>query len=118
MIDFTIKGEIPSLKNVLRFTRNGRPYHQDDTVKDYKEAFDLLCPKSAKKLLTGPVEVILHIYKKDNRKDAVNLTAIIYDCLQSSGVIKNDRQIVRWYGFSEIDKSNPRVRIEVNEIKE
>jgi len=106
MIDFVIEGDIPCLKNSIRVGKGGRFYHQDNAVKHYKEAFALLCPRSAKKCLTDPVEVILHIYKKDNRKDAVNLQGIIYDCLQSAGVIKNDRQIVDWHCYSSIDKKN------------
>jgi len=118
MIDFVIEGAIPCLKNSIRVGKGGRFYHKDNAVHDYKEAFALLCPKSAKKGLTGPVEVILHIYKQNNRLDAVNLQSIIYDSLEFAGVIKNDRLVTDWHCYSEIDRTNPRVRIEVNELEE
>jgi len=116
LIEFTIPSEPPSLKNLLRFNgRTGRTYHADDAVRTYKELFALLCPKQFKQNIEKPVCVSLHIYKKDNRKDATNISDTIWDCLQYCGVIKNDRLIEEWHCFSFIDKKNPRVVVKVEE---
>lgn len=112
---FIIPGDIPSLKNDLKFAR-GRCYHSAEVV-NYKKMFCLLCPRVCKQLIDKPVCVTLHIYKKDNRKDGCNLSGIIHDCLQISGVIKNDRLIVERHEYDYIDKKNPRCEIFIQEIE-
>ena len=118
-IEFTVKGDIPSLKNSLQVGRGGRFFHKNDKVRQYKNAFWAQTPsKYRTKGTAHPLIVELRLYKKDNRKDGCNLGAIVYDSLQSSGVIKNDRQIIERHEYDAIDKNNPRVKVSIWEIRD
>lgn len=113
-IEFIVIGEIPSLKNVLRVGRAGQFYHADNAVKIYKANFNLQLPREYRNMkITEPVRVELVIYQKDKRKDPTNACCTIYDCLQHSQVIINDRQIVEWSGRAELDRKSSRVEVKV-----
>jgi Holliday junction resolvase RusA-like endonuclease len=115
MIEWTVAGDIPSLKNTLRCA-NGRFYHADDQVRAYKELFALLTPRRFKRSIAVPVGVTLYIYKKDNRKDGQNMAAMVYDALEYAGVIKNDRLCTDRHEIDRLDKKNPRVEIMLWEL--
>lgn len=120
MIEFTIMGEIPSLKNTLTVSyKDGkrRFYHTNNNVLVYKNSFSLLCPNKHKLNIDKPVAVELKIYKKDNRKDGCNLSDMVYDALQFARVIKNDRLVVERHEFDFIDKERPRVEIKIKEVE-
>lgn len=108
-----VKGDIPSLKNVLRVGRGGQFYHKDDQVKNYKASFYLQTP-ARYRLMVKPTQVILTINQKDRRKDGHNQEATVFDCLQHTKVIKNDRDITSWACLSRVDKNNPGVLIEIS----
>ena len=117
-IEFTIKGEIPSMKNTLRVGRGGHVYHADNAVKEYKNAFWLQLPSRFRLMvLTGSVKVSIEVYQKDHRKDAHNAQDLVFDCLQHCGLIGNDRQIEAWEGRKFIDKNNPRVVVKVEAMQ-
>ncbi len=54
-----MQGEVPSLKNTLRFTRNGKPYHENDEVNTYKTWFASKVPKEFKQKIDTPVSFYL-----------------------------------------------------------
>lgn len=113
-IKFIITGDIPSLKNVLRVGRAGQFYHQNDYVKTYKRLFLSQVPLTFRQMkIKGPVRVELVIYQKDRRKDSHNQMATVFDALEDSQVIVNDRQIVEWSGRAELDRKSPRVEVKV-----
>ena len=117
VIEFTVEGEIPSMKNTLRFSRAGHPYHADNAVKEYKEAFWLQLPNSFRLIkIEGPVRVDLQVCQKDHKKDAHNAQDLVFDCLQHCGLIGNDRHIVEWSGKSFIDKQKPRVWVRIEKL--
>ncbi|KAF0134053.1 MAG: hypothetical protein FD145_907 [Candidatus Saganbacteria bacterium] len=113
MIEFTVNGDIPSIKNTLRVGKGGVFFHRGDGVRKYKKLFLAQCPVWAKQNLAGKLAVELKIYKKDNRKDGCNLSGTVYDALQFSGVIKNDRSLVERHEFDYIDKGNPRLEVKL-----
>ena len=62
-------------------------------------------------------------YCKDQKKDPDNIAAavkFIWDGLKESGMIPNDgwKQNGGWENHFEVDKHNPRVEIEIRNIKE
>ena len=121
IIEFIVFGEIPSLKNTLRarINRGGRPifFHKDNEVINYKQNFiSQIYPKYSLNL-TEKLAVELKIYKPNNRKDGCNLSDMVYDAMQFSGVIKNDRNIIERHEFDFIDKLKPRVEVKVWEVK-
>ena len=109
----TIKGEVPSLKNSIRVS--GRRVYETSDIRTYKAAFNIQIPFKKRANISVPVHVSIMLYKKDHRKDAVNQTAIIFDCLQHSGVIKNDRLVESWDVESDIDKEDPRAELKIKE---
>jgi Holliday junction resolvase RusA-like endonuclease len=115
MIKFEVKGEIPSQKNVLRFAR-GRAFYANDEIKRYKAAFARQVPVKFKREIGGLVRVSVMLYLKDMRKDAHNCLSVIFDSLEFAKIIKNDRQVIGGIWGSLIDKGNPRVVIQVDEL--
>lgn len=116
-IHFTIPGVVPSLKNQKRI--GNRRMFDDDQVKAYKRDFPLLCPSRFRKLNLGSSErflqVTVMIYHDNWKRDAD--AEIIFDCLQTAGVISNDRWIrVKHISAKMIDPQNPRAVIWVEEI--
>lgn len=109
ILTLKIIGEVPSLKNSVRIS-NRRVYETSD-IRLYKAAFNLQVPKALRQNISDDLHVSILLFKKDRRKDAVNQTAILFDCLQHTGVIKNDRQIVSWNVQSFIDPKDPRAEI-------
>ena len=65
--------------------------------------------------VTGPVEVTVLYWLKDNRRpDLNNLLAATADILEKAGVIVNDREIVSWDGSRVMGKSpDPRAEITI-----
>ena len=62
---------------------------------------------------SGPVEVTVHYWLKDNRRpDLNNLMAATADILEKAGIIRNDRDIISWDG-SRIMGSSPNPRAEI-----
>jgi Holliday junction resolvase RusA-like endonuclease len=53
-----------------------------------------------------PVSLIAHVYYRDMRPDLD--IALLQDCLQAAGIIKNDRQVVEIHAYRHLDKLNPR----------
>jgi len=115
-LTWEVLGEIPSAKNELRFSSSGRPYHKDNAVREYKQSFAMQTPAKYKLNIACPVMVFTTIFQKDRRRDAHNATAVIYDALETAGVIYNDRLIVKWGGTAKIDKKNPRVLISLLKV--
>ena len=110
--NFTIFGIIQSLKNDMQFNRKtGSVYHKKDGVRKYKQDFAYQVPAEYKLNIDKPVRVSLNIFKRDNRKDGCNLSGCVYDALQYSGVIKNDRKIVERHEYDFVSKECPRCEI-------
>jgi len=112
-----VSGDIPSIKNTLRRAKSGHFYHVNDSVAVYKRIFDLQTPKRFKVGIDGYVSVKVTLVRANKRKDPLNCIDTVADCLENSGVIKNDRQIVCWeISAKEVNAKDPYVIIEVEEI--
>lgn len=74
--------------------------------------------------LHNPVKIHYMFYEGDVRRDFSNVgsfaTKVIEDALQQCGVLKNDNQAwVKGYSHDfDIDKNNPRIEVEIEEIGE
>lgn len=64
--------------------------------------------------ITNEIKFIATIYYPSHRQDADE--SLLMDCLQKSGIIKNDRQIKQKMIDIKIDKSNPRCEITLGGI--
>lgn len=79
---------------------------------EYVERFKRLMPRLAKPF-EGPVVFKCDVYYADRRRDLD--VALIQDCLQVHGIIKNDRQVVEIHARRFLDKANPRTVFQLNQ---
>ena len=108
---FQIFGEPCSKANsrIMIFRKNRKPCNiKNKASHDYVNSF--LAQVQAMRLGAfgnGSEDVILHcwIYYKNYRKDLDE--SLIMDCLQKSGILKNDRQIKEKHIYHGINKLNP-----------
>lgn len=115
-VKFSVRGKIPSVKNTLRCA-NGRFYHSDNSIANYKKLFSLLTPLACKDKIKGEFRVVLKIVRDSKRSDPTNKIDTIMDAMEFSGVIENDRKAVMGaWDATEIDPKDPRVEVEVEEL--
>jgi hypothetical protein len=113
ILNFTMPGDVPSLKNSNGMNRRGQRFDNDE-VKVYKRDFfyklakEFHCKYLGNK--AGLLGCIIRIYHRDWRRDAD--VEIIYDCLQTAGVVLNDRWIRNKLVLGDLlDADNPRAEI-------
>ena len=85
----TLKGFVPSKKNLLRRSKNGGMYRKADVVCQ----IDWLTLQAANQWIGKSVEypvISMHFVCADYRRDLDNMGTTILDCLQKAGVIVND----------------------------
>jgi Holliday junction resolvase RusA-like endonuclease len=125
-ITFMIEGQCYSLKNSRQLItlksphaaaigitceHCGRQNHvihvPNSEAKKFERAFEKQVPSEARQMILTPVRVDIEIFYPSNRSDLDE--AIVLDCMQRSGIIRNDRQIVAKWIRKRIDPVNPRV---------
>lgn len=106
-----ISGEPCSKANsrIMIFRKNGRPRSiKNKAAQDYVESFlkQVIALRVQSPFISGE-DVILNcwIYYASYRKDLDE--SLIMDCLQKSGILKNDRQIKEKHIYHRIDKEAP-----------
>jgi Holliday junction resolvase RusA-like endonuclease len=116
IIQFTMPGDVPSLKNSagMKLSQRKRTQFDNPEVKAYKRDFFYGVSKEfrGKNLgsKSGLLGCIIRIYHRDWRRDAD--VEIIYDCLQTAGVVLNDRWIRNKLVLGDmLDADNPRAEI-------
>ncbi len=115
VVRFAVRGVVPSLKNQKRLGR-GRMFDDPQLVR-YKADFGYQVPAKYRDLNLGskddPLECTVTLFHDSWRRDAD--AEIIFDCLQTAGVVANDRWIRRKFIYAErIDPENPRCEITVS----
>lgn len=115
MIELTISGNPPSKSNCYEIiTIHGHgSLKKSSKLKYYEQLFAAQVKPAHRNQIKIDqwLDVSLTVYFKDNRQDLDNSAKIILDCLQTSGVIPNDRYVKKLTMIKEIDKQNPRVDI-------
>lgn len=112
----TIKGQVPSKSNGYKIS-NGRLYKSAE-LKEYEVMFEwqIWKHKLINEIIEYPFEIWIDVYFQSNRSDLDNAAKVILDCLQTSGVIKNDRLCQVLVMRKHIDKENPRIEFEIKEL--
>lgn len=112
----TIKGQVPSKSNGYKIG-NGRLYKSAE-LKEYEVMFEwqIWKHKLINEIIEYPFEIWIDVYFHSNRSDLDNAAKVILDCLQTSGVIKNDRLCSVLVMRKHIDKVNPRIEFEIKEL--
>jgi len=100
-------GQLCSKSNSRKIVRMGGRMAVIKSVdaRQYVQNFLRLMPRVTK-AYEGSVRFSCKVYYKDRRRDLD--IALIQDCLQAHGIIKNDRQVIEIHATRYIDKANPR----------
>lgn len=128
MTTFTVKGKIPAKSSSRQIVRDPETEKikiiSPSTYYPYLESFKkqvkdlgldtLSLPKSRKNRLS----CFLTVYDNARRQDIDSFPKTVFDCLQKSGVIKNDNKIDFMKVIRLVDKDNPRVIIYLQEMAE
>lgn len=83
----------------------------------FEEDFALQVPVEAKRQLGSKDELLratITVYYPSWRQDGD--FALIYDLLQKTGVVSNDRWIREKHEYVEVDPKNPRCEIQIEEL--
>ena len=112
----TILGQVPSKSNGYRIANN-RMFKSIE-LKSYEASFEWQIKKHLKEneSVEVPFQIWIEVYFQSNRSDLDNSAKVILDCLQTSGVIKNDRLCQVLVMRKHIDKENPRIEFEIKAI--
>lgn len=108
MIRLTILGNPPSKANSYR--ASGKKFYKASKVGTYERSFSLQCNYKG-----DPIDdrflAVLDVYVANAGSDLDNTFKVIFDCLQSNGIIKNDNKCYKIIATKHVDKKNPRVEI-------
>jgi Holliday junction resolvase RusA-like endonuclease len=115
MINFTIYGQVPSKSNGYKIGNN-RLYKSKQLLQ-YEESFRLQT-LTIRETISVEFGINIIVYFQSNRSDLDNAAKVILDCLQSCGIIANDRLCVRLVMIKKIDKLNPRIELFLYEDSE
>jgi Holliday junction resolvase RusA-like endonuclease len=106
--------KLVSAKNRKIQTRSGKVFKNPEVVA-FERDFGMLVPSEYRNLalgsLTSPLGAKIEVYYPSRRSDLD--CALLYDCLQTAGVIANDRYIREKWEIAHIDRANPRIEIEL-----
>jgi len=119
VIEFTIKGQPPSKSNCYRIIRLGQRSSLGKTAALKKYEFDFLSqvPGQYRRLnIDKAMSVELHCTFNSKRPDLDNAAKAILDCLQESGVIKNDNLVYELFMTKSVNKDMAGVIIKIEEI--
>ena len=70
-----------------------------------------------KKPITGDVSILIYLYMKDKRSDIDNVLKGLLDCM--TGIVwQDDKQIIELHVFKYIDRTCPRIELEIESLTE
>lgn len=103
-----IIGELASKSNSRKIVRFGSRVAsiKSQAARDYVKSF-ILQAGHYDKAFEGPVKLVAVCWYKDMRRDLD--IALLQDCIQAAGIIKNDRQVWEIQARRRLDKKEPRV---------
>jgi len=106
-----IKGQVPSKSNGYRIGNNR--LYKSLPLKEYEVSFEWQIRKHKGQVIAEPFEIWIDVYFQSNRSDLDNAAKVILDCLQSTGMIENDRLCSVLVMRKHIDKLDPRIEFEI-----
>jgi Holliday junction resolvase RusA-like endonuclease len=119
----TIRSSFPSLNEVINVAK--QHWGQYAKLKKDMTLTVVLEAKVAKlRPRENPVCVVFYWYESNQRRDIDNISAfgtkVILDGLVEAGILQGDgqKQIPRIRHYFAVDKDNPRVEVQLLEIKE
>ena len=115
-----INGESPTLNEVIKASKSHYMAYANQK-KDYT-ALTMMQVEDMEKV-TNPVDIKFTWYRKDRRSDPDNISGggakMVLDGLVKAGKLNNDgwREVNSLSHYFEVDRDNPRVEVEIREIK-
>lgn len=115
----TIYGQPPSKSNCYRVVRIAGHGSLSKTaqLRKYEEDFFMQCPLRGKMTATR-FRLTVDVYYRSDLPDLDNALKVILDCLQNCRAIKNDRLCAEIHARKLIDKANPRIEFDIEELTE
>ena len=114
----TILGQLPRKSNSRRIVpvKGSNRYRsiKSQQALDYEVDFNKQLVARQRQNMEGDLEIKGTIYYQSKRSDLSE--ELLFDCLERSGVISNDRAVVHKDIWKKIDRRNPRVEIEINQL--
>jgi len=119
MVRLVIPGALPSMNDIILLAR-GDKYASNKQKKEYTDMVAFLA-KQAKLPRMNKVDVAIHWYESDKRRDKDNImagTKFIFDGLVMAGVLPNDgwKNIGNISHLFYVDRTNPRIEVELREV--
>lgn len=112
-----IYGQPPSKSNSYKIILvGGHPkLGKTEATKKYERDFYMQCSLRGKNIAKR-FKLSIDVFFGSDRPDLDNAMKVILDCLQTCNVIKNDRMCAEIHSRKLIDKANPRVEFEIEEL--
>lgn len=113
---FIVQGVTPSKSNcymIITISGHGS-LCKTKAMKAYEQNFFCQVPASLRNMqIDEPIKLTIAVYWESLRQDLDNCLKVVCDCLQGSGVIKNDNLVYEIVASKHKDKLNPRVEIKI-----
>ena len=112
-----IYGQPPSKSNsykIITIAGHSR-LGKTEATKRYEQSFFMQC-SLRKREISKRFKLTIDVYFASDRPDLDNSLKSTLDCLQSCGAIKNDRLCAEIHARKLIDKMNPRIEFDIEEL--
>lgn len=103
----------PSLNHYWIKVRNRIVISADGMA--FRDHVQLLCNLHDIQPLSGAIAITARVYRPANRGDLDNYLKALLDALNTRAY-HDDKQIVELHAYKAVDRANPRVEIEIQEI--
>ena len=113
----TIYGQPPSKSNSYRIVKiaGHSKLAKTNAMEGYEESFFMQC-SLRRKMISTRFKLTIDVFFRSDQPDLDNSLKIVLDCLQSCNAIKNDRLCAEIHARKLIDKKNPRIEFEIEEL--
>lgn len=126
MISISIPGRFSGMNEFIEANRTGRKnWNKANTMKQKDQAalIAVLRPALRGKQIKYPIHISYHFFEPSARRDKDNISGyfhkIFQDALVIGGWIPNDgwKEIEGFEDAFDIDRKNPRIEIQIREVK-
>lgn len=104
----------PSANRYWRYTSTG--VYVTEEAQNYKAGVMLRARCTNMRPYAGNVAVYVHVYRQQQRGDLDNYAKVLCDSLNGAAY-NDDSQVVELHMFRHDDKRNPRVEVEIREVR-
>lgn len=113
----TVRGKVPSKSNCYRVVRIGGrgALAKSAALRAYERSFYAQCGARGAGV-SGYFRLTMDVYHENMRPDLDNAFKVVLDCLQSCGAVSDDRRCMEIRARKLVDKLDPRVELEIEEI--